>query len=322
MSKIRTIAVATTGGDAPGMNAAIRAVTRSALGAGRGVVGVRRGFAGLLEGDFVPLEAKSVSGIINRGGTILRTVRCEAFKRRTTRRRAARKLKGVADALVVIGGNGSLRGAHQLAVEEGVRVACIPATIDNDVYGSDTSIGFDTAVNTALEAIDNIRDTAFSHERIFVIEVMGRKRGFLALEVAVAGGAACVLIPEVPYSKQKIVQTLLASHKRGKTSSIVVVAEGAARASEVGQWIQEGTGLETRVSVLGHLQRGGRPTATSRLLASTMGYEAVQALLRGEENFMVGMQGCQLVRLPLQAIRRKRKPIDKRLFSLLDKLNI
>lgn len=322
MPKLRTIAVATTGGDAPGMNAAIRAVTRSALGAGREVAGVRRGFAGLLEGDFVPLEAKSVSGIINRGGTILRTVRCEAFKRRAIRRRAAKQLSAVADALVVIGGNGSFRGAHALAQEAGIRVACIPATIDNDVYGSDTSIGFDTAANTALEAIDNIRDTAFSHERVFVIEVMGRKRGFLALEVAVAGGAACVLIPEVPVSKRKIVQTLLESHRRGKTSSIVVVAEGAGEAGEVGDWIRKGTGLETRVTVLGHLQRGGRPTATSRLLASVMGHAAVQALLRGEDGFMVGVEGQRLVRRPLQTVLGKRKPIDTSLLALLDKLNI
>lgn len=314
----KRIAVVTPGGDAPGMNAAVRAVVRTALREGCEVLGVHRGYAGLMEGDFELLESKSVSGIVNRGGTVLHTVRCEAFKRKAAQKAAFEHLKDAkVEGLVVIGGNGSYGGALSLHQLSKLPIVGIPATIDNDVPGTDVSIGFDTAVNTALDAIDKIRDTAFSHERVFVIEVMGRKRGFLALEVGIAGGASFVLIPEIRYSLDRMARKILKDHARGKSSTIIVVAEGAGRAEQVGRELQNRTGLETRVTVLGHIQRGGNPTAQSRVYGSLLGSEAVKTLLETKECLQVGIRSGVPVVSTIAEVMQKPKKIDQKLYQLI-----
>lgn len=305
------------------MNAAIRSVVRTALKMGCQVYGVRRGYAGLMEGDFIPLEAESVSGIIQRGGTILHTVRCEAFKKAYAQKQAIAYLKkhGI-HGLVVIGGNGSFMGALSLHRQSGLPIVGIPATIDNDVSGTDFSIGFDTAVNTALDAIDKIRDTAFSHERVFVIEVMGRKRGFLALEVAVAGGASVVLIPELSYSIDRVVKKIISDHQRGKSSTIIIVAEGAGRAEDIGRIVQKRTGLETRVTVLGHIQRGGNPTAMSRLLGSLLGNFAVKVLVQEKGCMQVGIRSGEPFVSSMHDCMRKKKKLDRRLYRLVSEISL
>ncbi|MFH0886643.1 MAG: 6-phosphofructokinase [bacterium] len=308
---IRTIAVMTTGGDAPGMNAAIRAVVRTAIYDGLKVVGIERGFAGLLEEELNGMDSHSVSGIINRGGTILKTVRCPEFKEKKARDMAFQVVKkhGI-DAMVIIGGNGSMRAAAVIIKEWKLPVNVIPASIDNDVPGTDMTIGYDTAVNTAVEAIDKIRDTATSHERIFVIEVMGRDNGFIALEVGLTSGAEAILIPEVKYDIHKICQDLQAGHKRGKVSSIIVMAEGAGSSNMVAEEIKEHTGLEVRVSILGHMQRGGTPTADSRKLACILGVEAVRALERGDHGKLMGIRGEDIVLSDITKISRQERKVD------------
>lgn len=310
---IKRIGVLTSGGDSPGMNAAIRAVVRTALYHGLEVYGIKRGYAGLLSEEIVPMQSMSVGGIINRGGTILRTARCEEFKTEAGLQKAAAILeKHGIDALVIIGGDGSMRGGVELSRICPVKIMGIPGTIDNDIPGTDYSIGFDTAVNTALEAIDKVRDTAYSHERVFVIEVMGRHKGFIALEVGLAGGAEAILIPEVPYDLVDLLDKLRDSYERGKTSSIIVVAEGAARAEDVKKFLQEHTPYHLRALVLGHMQRGGSPTAFDRVLATQLGHFAVQRLLDGHTNEMVGIEGGRLVTVPIEYIQTAVKTIDLR----------
>lgn len=316
---IRKIGVITTGGDAPGMNATIRAVVRTGIYHNIEVVGIRRGWAGLIDGDLTPMDLKSVSGILNRGGTILHTVRCPDFKTQKGQEKAVWVIKtNKIDGLIVIGGDGSFHGARELNMKWDIPSIGVPVTIDNDIAGTDYSIGFDTAVNTALDAIDKIRDTAFSHERIFVIEVMGRRRGFLALEVGLAGGAEMALIPEVKVSARTVVEKVKKWRKAGKTSCIIVVAEGACDSHKIAKQIQEKTGLDTRISVLGHIQRGGSPTAFSRLLASRLGAAAVDVLLKGGHTKMVGMVSNKVVTRDIDGAWKYDKKIDLDVYKLID----
>ncbi|WP_126214058.1 6-phosphofructokinase, partial [Thermus scotoductus] len=277
---MKRIGVFTSGGDAPGMNAAIRAVVRQAYALGLEVIGIRRGYAGMILGEMVPLGVRDVANILQRGGTVLLTARSQEFLTEEGRAKAAEKLKAAGiEGLVAIGGDGTFRGAMRLLEEHKVPVVGVPGTIDNDLYGTDYTIGFDTAVNTALEAIDRIRDTAASHERVFFIEVMGRSSGFIALDVGLAGGAEVIAVPEEPVDPKTIAEGLMESLRRGKSSSIVVVAEGAYPGGAAGLLaaIQEHVRVEARVTVLGHIQRGGSPTAKDRILASRLGAAAVEA---------------------------------------------
>jgi 6-phosphofructokinase 1 len=313
---MKKIGVITSGGDAPGMNAAIRAVVRTAIHYGVEIVGIKRGWKGLIEEDIVPLNSLSVSGIINCGGTILHSVRCPEFKEKIYQKKAVEVLKkNNIEGLVVIGGDGSFSAAKILSKKWNFPTVAIPATIDNDIGGCDFSIGFDTAVNTALEAIDRIRDTAFSHERVFVVEVMGRGAGHLALEAGIAGGADIIIIPEICYDLKKICKKIKLGHKRGKRSWIVVVAE-ACNGVEVSETIRKETNLEVRLSILGHMQRGGSPTAFSRVLASRLGIEAVKVLLKGEYPKMVGIVGNEVKVFDIDYAFKYRKKIDLKLYKL------
>jgi len=289
------IGILTSGGDAPGMNAAIRAVVRTALRNNLEVMGIARGYAGLIREELTPLDHHFVSNIIGRGGTILKTARCPEFQTEEGQRQAVATLKKYRiDGLVLIGGDGTYRGGISLSETWGIPCIGIPGTIDNDIQGTDATIGADTAVNTALEAIDKIRDTATSMDRIFVVEVMGRDSGFIALQVALAGGAEDVLIPERPFDLPGICREIAVGNSRGKVSWIIVVAEGAASAYDIARQITESTSLETWVTVLGHIQRGGNPTARDRNLAGLLGAQAVQLLIQGESGKAVGMIGEKL----------------------------
>ena len=291
MEKLKRIGVLTSGGDAPGMNAAIRSVVRYGVYHNLEVIGILRGYAGLINGNLRPLDHRSVSGIINRGGTILETARCDEFLTEEGQRKAVETLKrNRIDALVVIGGDGTYRGAIQLWDKWHIPCVGVPATIDNDLNGTDITIGADTAINTALEATDKIRDTATSMERVFVIEVMGRDSGFIAIHVALASGAEEVLVPELSHNLEDMCRDIVEGSRRGKNSWIIIVAEGAARADKVAEKITEMTGLETRVAVLGHIQRGGNPTAQDRILAARLGAAAVDLILNGEFGKAVGIK--------------------------------
>ncbi len=287
--------------DCGGVNAAIRAVVRTASARGLEVLGVMRGYEGLIRGDFVPLDRRSVSGIINLGGTILKSARSDGFFTDEGQKMAlaAVRAKGI-EGLIVIGGNGSLAGAHLLADRYGVPVVGVPATIDNDVNGVDLSIGADTAVNVALDAVDKIRDTATSLERIFVVEVMGRSCGYLAMQVALAGGCEEVLIPERAFDMTAISNEIRAGNAQGKASWILIVAEGTAKAEDVAAAISLNTGLETRIAVLGHIQRGGRPTAVDRLMAAKLGHRAVLTLAEGGSDVCVNLKDNKPVLIPLE----------------------
>lgn len=321
--KIKTIGVVTPGGDAPGMNCAIRAVVRTAILNGLKVYGIERGWQGLVEGKIRDLELQSVGGIINRGGTILHTHRCPEFKQKAVRKKAVETLKAFnIDGLVVIGGDGSLRASYELYREFGVSIVNIPASIDNDIYGTDYSIGFDTAVNTALEAIDKIRDTATSHERVFVVEVMGRNNGFIALDVGLVAGAEAIIIPEVPFDLNEIARKLKYGQQRGKSSFIVVVAEGAIKAEEVAAYLRRKTNLDVRVSILGHIQRGGAPTALSREAACKLGARAVELLIKGKKALMVGMISDRIVETPVELVLRRKKKIDLSAYKLANMLSM
>jgi len=293
------------------MNAAIRAVVRAAIGRGAEVIGFTHGYEGMINDEAVPLESSSVGGIISRGGTVLRSARSKTFMTEEGRDRAVGMLRkhGI-EGLVVIGGDGSLRGALALHDEFGFPVMGVPGSIDNDISGTDFSIGFDTAVNAALEAIDRVRDTAYSHERVFVIEVMGRHNGFIALEAGLAGGAEAILIPEVPYSLMEICTDMRKASERGKRSSIIIVAEGAARASDIKDFIEKNTGFEARQMVLGHMQRGGSPTAFDRVLALRLGALAANRLISGYTGEMVGVDGVKLVSHPLSYVLSTERMID------------
>jgi 6-phosphofructokinase 1 len=311
--EIKKMGVITSGGDAPGMNACIRAVVRNAVNEGIEVVGIRRGYTGLLLNDMVKLTRRSVANIIQRGGTMLETSRCEEMKTVEGRKTIIENIeKENIDGLVVIGGDGSFRGAAALAEESNVKIVGIPATIDNDIYGTDYSIGFDTAINTALEAIDRIRDTAHAFERIFFVEVMGRLSGFIAVEVGIAGGAEEIIIPEKETDLEKLCRTLKDSFRRGKRSSIVIVAEGneVGHTVQIAQYVQFRLKANTRVCVLGHLQRGGSPTARDRVLASKFGIMAVEGLLNGKEGHAVGEIKGDIVFTPFPVIWENKKELD------------
>lgn len=315
---IKRIAVITSGGDAPGMNAAIRSVVRYATHNKIEVMGVFRGYAGLINEELKLLDHRSVSNIINRGGTILKTARSEEFMTRKGRERAATVIKNnKIDGLVLIGGDGTYRGG--IALEEEWRIPCIgvPGTIDNDLNGTDSTIGSDTAVNTALEAIDKIRDTATSMERIFVVEVMGRESGFIALQVAVGGGAEEVLLPEKKFDLETMCHEIVEGNIRGKISWIIIVAEGAASAADIADKITEMTSLETRQVVLGHIQRGGSPTARDRILATRLGAEAVELLIKGQSSKALGIISDNINVVDLEfAVKKKESKVDS-LYNLI-----
>jgi len=319
----RRIAVLASGGDAPGMNACLRAVVRAGCDAGAEVLGVRRGFSGLIAGEMSPLGRRDVGNIIQRGGTVLGTSRCEELHTPEGRSKAARSLReGEVDALVVMGGDGSFRGAWALVQETGVCCLGIPATIDNDVYGTDFSLGFDTAVNIALEAIDRIRDTADSLERPFFVEVMGRSSGAIALEVGLAGGAQEVVVPETPTNVEELCAGLQEAFSRGKRSAIIVVAEGdeAGGAFVLARKVDRCINTEYRVVVLGHVQRGGAPTARDRVLGAKLGAAAVDALVAGEENVMVGEVAGRVALTPLREVAETVKRTDEALLHLVHRL--
>jgi 6-phosphofructokinase 1 len=308
---MKKISVVTSGGDAPGMNAALRAVVRAALGRGVEVLGFQHGYEGLIANEAVPLDSGKVGGIITHGGTILRTGRSKIFLTEGGRKQSIDNLRQHnVDGLVVIGGDGSLRGALALHEEFGYPVMGVPASIDNDIPGTDYSVGFDTAINTAIAAIDRVRDTAYSHERVFVIEVMGRRNGFIALEAGLAGGAEAILIPEVPYSLLDMCKMLRTAVERGKKSSIIVVAEGAARASDIKVFIERNTGFEARYLVLGHMQRGGTPTAFDRVLGLRLAAFATNRLLSGFRGEMAGVDGNRLVSHPLSYVLSTQRTVD------------
>lgn len=318
-SSIKKIGVYTSGGDAPGMNAAIRSVVRSSIHYGYESVGCIGGYQGMLDSDFLPLERRSVANIIQRGGTVLKSKRCPDFLSPEVRAKAAGNLRQAGiQALVCIGGDGSFKGAEKLWTEHQIPIVAIPGTIDNDIYGTDSSIGFDSAVNTALEAIDRIRDTAASHNRLFIVEVMGRDSGFIATTVGIAGGAEQIFIPENPVPLDKVVETIKAGMGRGKSSSILVTAEGQkpGRAYDLAEGIRKRSGFEAKVCILGHIQRGGRPTATDRVLASRLACAAVEQLRSGICNVMVGLNGESLTTLELTNSISQKKDVMKELVNL------
>ncbi len=318
---MKRIGVLTSGGDAPGMNAAIRAVVRQADALGVETYGIYRGFQGLLDKDWRPLTTRNCANILQRGGTILYCARCQPFTVPAVRAQAARDLQEAGiEALVVIGGNGSFTGAELLEQEHGVAVAGIPGTIDNDLPGTERTLGFDTALNTAIEAIDRIRDTASAHERVFLVEVMGRQSGMLAVHTALACGAEAVLYPENEQEGfSSLVSQLRTGWEKGKRASIVVVAEGdkTGNAYAIGQRLQESHNLDLRVVVLGHIQRGGSPTAIDRIWGSRWGAEAVRRLAEGERGFFLGMVAGQLVAQPLARIHEPRPAPPRDLTDLL-----
>ena len=326
MATIKCIGILTSGGDAPGMNAAIRAVTRSAIYNGLKVKGIYRGYKGLVTGEIQEFKTQNVSNIIQLGGTILKTARCQEFKTPEGRQQAYENMKkeGI-DALVVIGGDGSVSGARLLAQEFDIPCIGLPGTIDNDLYGTDTTIGYDTALNTILDAVDKIRDTATSHERLFFVEVMGRDAGFLALNGAIAAGAEAAIIPEFNTEVDQLEQFIENGFRKSKSSSIVLVAEseitgGAMHYAE--RVKNEYPQYDVRVTILGHLQRGGRPTAHDRIIASRMGVASIEALMEGQRNVMIGIDDDKIVYVPFAKAIKNDKPIDKELVNVLNELSI
>ena len=326
MGIIKCIGILASGGDAPGMNAAIRAVTRSAIYNGLTVKGIYRGYKGLITGEIQEFKTQNVSNIIQQGGTILKTARCQEFKTPEGRKIAYETMQreGI-DALVVIGGDGSLTGARLLAQEFDVPCIGLPGTIDNDLYGTDTTIGYDTALNTILDAVDKIRDTATSHERLFFVEVMGRDAGFLALNGAIAAGAEAAIIPEFNTEVDQLEEFIKNGFRKSKSSSIVLVAEseitgGAMHYAE--RVKNEYPQYDVRVTILGHLQRGGKPTAHDRIIASRMGEASIQALMEGQRNVMIGIENDQIVYVPFTKAFKNDKPIDRELVNVLHELSI
>jgi len=318
---MKKIGLVTSGGDAPGMNAAIRAVVRVAHSNGLEVLGFERGWEGLLTNTFRRLTPRNVGGILHLGGTILHTSRSPEFEKVEGIRKAAETLAlNKVDGLVVVGGDGSLRGALELSKETDALIVGIPATIDNDVFGTDETIGFDSAVNTAVTEIDKIRDTANSHDRVFIVEVMGRKRGFLALTIGLTVGAEVILVPEVEYSLESIVRTLEVNGAKGKKSGIIVVAEGIGDTRKLLKEIEEKAGVEVRLSVTGYAQRGGNPTARSRLLANLFGNKAVELLLNRQGNRMVGLEEGKVTSIDLKEVCSNEKQLDLSLMKLAQTL--
>jgi 6-phosphofructokinase 1 len=321
---MKRIGVITTGGDAPGMNCAIRSVVRTAIYYEVEVIGIHEGFKGLYEKRFEKLNSRSVSGIINQGGTILKTKRFYEFKNKEIREECFKNLKEEKiEGLIVIGGDGSAKGAYLLYSEFNFPVVHIPASIDNDIYGTDYTIGFDTAVNTAIDAIDKIRDTATSHERTFIIEVMGRECGNLALEVGLVCGAEIVIIPEVKFEIDKIVEEIKKEEKKGKKSCIIILAEGAGKAENLAKILKEKLpDREIRYTVLGYIQRGGRPTYLTRKLATIFGNKAVEILMDGKYGYMVGIQGNEIVYIPIFEVVSQTKPLKLEYLDIIRKMSI
>jgi 6-phosphofructokinase 1 len=318
---MKRIAVLTSGGDSPGMNAAIRAVARTCVFNEKECIGVMRGYEGLIDGDYIPLNRASVGGILHRGGTILKTARSERFKTEEGRKTALRNLQAAEiEGLVVIGGDGSFRGA-KLLHEMGMPTIGVPGTIDNDVAGTDETIGFDTAVNTALEAVMRLRDTASSHDRLFIVEVMGRNAGFLALEIAVATGAEYVVVPELPVSIGNLCQKLRISHAEKKSHTLIILAEGVMTANEMKDKLQDTGGYDARVTVLGYIQRGGSPTSFDAILASRMGAYATESLFIGKSGVMVGNVNHRMVLSDLERSWTEQKSLSPEMLNLVEKLN-
>jgi len=318
MKKLKRIAVLTSGGDCAGMNAAIRSVVRTAVYYGIKPFAVRHGYQGLIEDNFEEFNRRSVSNILSKGGTIIKTARSEEFMTKSGRKKAIKNFKKhKIEGLVVIGGNGSYKGAHILCEESDIKCIGVPATIDNDINGTDYTIGAITSVGVALDAIDKIRDTVTSLERIFVIEVMGRECGYIAMRVALAGGAEDVLLPETKHDLDKICREIKSAHKKGKVSWILIVAEGAGHGHTVAKKIQKKTGYETRVSVLGHIQRGGSPTALDRILASRLGSAATMLLIEGETDKAVGIVANKIIATDLTEACKRKKESDDELYRLL-----
>ena len=325
MTKVKTIGILTSGGDAPGMNAAIRAVTRAGICNGFNIKGIYRGFDGLINDDIKPFTTENVSGIIMQGGTILKTARSSEFTTEEGRKKAYDNIvKEGIDALVVIGGNGSLTGAMVFAREYDLCCIGLPGTIDNDLYGTDSTIGYDTTMNTIVECVDRIRDTAQSHERIFFVEVMGRDAGFLAQNSAIAAGAEAAIIPEDSTDVDQLARFMERGIRKSKKSCIVIVSEspkcGALYYAD--RVRKEFPDYDVRVSILGHLQRGGRPTAHDRILASRTGVGAIDAIMQGQRNVMIGVHNNEIVYVPLSEAIRSDKPFDKKLITVLDELSI
>lgn len=316
--QIRRIGVLTSGGDAPGMNALIRSVVRSASANDISVLGIRRGYSGLINGDIIEMGARSVDGIIRKGGTMLYTARCKEMMTEEGLQKAADTCKYLGiDGLICCGGDGTFRGAQDLS-RFGVSVVGVPGTIDNDIVCTDYTIGFDTAANTAVECIDRLRDTMQSHERCSVVEVMGRHAGYLALYVGVAVGATAVLVPEHQYDFEKhVAEKIRAARLGGKTNFMIVVAEGAASAMDVGKEIKEHLGLDPRVTILGHIQRGGSPTAKDRVLATRMGYEAVRVLAEGMTNRVICVRDDQIVNVDIDEGLAMKKTLNAEEFEVM-----
>ncbi len=320
--KLSTIGVLTSGGDAPGMNSCIRAVVRTAISNGVRVIGILNGYDGLINGEFKVLGARDVGGILQRGGTILQTRRSQVFREPRGQREAIRRMNEAGiEGLVVIGGDGSLRGAQKLH-EQGIRVVGVPASIDNDIWGTNMSIGVDTSMNTIMDAVDKLRDTASSHGRAFLVETMGRGSGYLAMMAGIITGAEMVLLPEVPVRLDEIANAIEDAYRRGKSHAIIIVAEGSSfRTTELASMLDDmDLGFETRVTILGHIQRGGSPTAFDRLLAARLGHRAVEALLNGEHGNMVGLQGNEIVLTPIKEVIENHRPANLQYYKMMREL--
>lgn len=323
MSEMKTIGVLTSGGDSPGMNAAIRAVVRAGIAKGMRVIGIRRGYNGLITGDMIEMNLRSVSDIIHRGGTILYTARSPEFKTEEGMQKAVRVCKEMGiDGIAVIGGDGSFRGASDLS-ERGIPCVGLPGTIDNDISSSQNTIGFDTAVNTVMEMVDKLRDTTESHDRCSVVEVMGRRAGYIALHAGIAVGATCIIVPEVPVDIEKdIIPKLQKIQKTGKKHFIIIVAEGVGKVDEIAKLIEEKTGIESRATILGHVQRGGSPTVQDRLMASEMGYYAVELLSQGIGNRVIVMKDNHVIDYDIHEALKMKKPFEQRLFEIAHTISI
>lgn len=318
---MKKIAILTSGGDAPGMNACIRACVRSAINSGLEVYGVERGYFGLVNNNIFPMDTHSVCDIVQKGGTILKTARCLEFKFPETRKKAADNLKALGiEGLVVIGGDGSFTGARFLSDENGINVVGIPGTIDNDLAYTDYTLGFDTAVNTVLWAINNLRDTMTSHDRVSLVKVMGRRCGDIAMYAGICGGAEYILVPEIPYDIKAIAEDIKRSKERGKTSNIIVLAEGAGNETEIKTLVSVLSGADVKVTTLGHIQRGGSPTMADRMLAARFGTRATELLLQGKTNRVIGIKNNEIVDLDIAEALSETKQIDKHLYDMASKL--
>ncbi len=317
------IGVMTSGGDCPGMNAAIRSVVRTGIANGIEVCGIEQGYKGLIDGKIKLLESKDVANMISRGGTFLKSARCMEFKTPEGQQAAVQQLQihGI-EGLVVIGGDGSLTGARILHEKYGIKVIGLPGSIDNDIYGTSISIGVDTALNTICRAVDMINETASSHDRTFLIEVMGRNCGYLALMSAIATGAEAVVIPEVPYNIENIINKIKVRYIEGKSRSIVIVAEGAGSAYDIGKAFQLIGGFDTRITVLGHLQRGGAPSVFDRTLATRLGSAAVKGLIEGRSGVMAGLGGREIVFTPLEEVLTKKRELDATMIKIAEELSV